>query len=94
MQAFQYYNRQILPFEITVSKKNINNYKKIDVFNGRLWRSVKYEEVYLHAYESVAEARGRIGRYFVFYNTERKHQTLKMTPDQAYNVNLMLTEAA
>ena len=59
-----------------------------------VWRSVKYEEVYLHAYESVAEARRRIGRYFDFYNTERKHQTLKLTPSQAYNANLMLPEAA
>ena len=64
-----------------------------NVFVERLWRSVKYEEVYLHAYESVAQARSRIGRYFEFYNTERKHQTLKMTPDQAYNMNLMLPEA-
>ena len=65
-----------------------------NVFVERLWRSVKYEEVYLRAYGSVAEARSRIGRYFEFYNTERKHQTLKLTPDQAYNVNLMLPEAA
>ena len=65
-----------------------------NVFVERLWRSVKYEEVYLHAYESVAQARSRIGRYFDFYNAERKHQTLGSTPDQAYNDNLMRPEAA
>lgn len=65
-----------------------------NVFVERLWRSVKYEEVYLHAYESVTQARSRIKRYFEFYNAERKHQTLGSIPDQAYNENLMLPEAA
>ena len=41
-----------------------------------LWRSVKYEEVYLKAYESVAEARAGIGAYLRFYNSDRPHQTL------------------
>jgi len=51
----------------------------------RLWRSVKYEEVYLKAYESVAEARCGIGGYFGFYNTRRPHSSLeRRTPDQAY----------
>ncbi len=65
-----------------------------NVFVERLWRSVKYEEVYLHAYESVTQARNRIGRYFEFYNNERKHQILGRTPEQAYNENRMLPEAA
>jgi len=65
-----------------------------NVFVERLWRSVKYEAVYLRAYESVAEARIGLGKYFEFYNTERKHQSLKQTPDQAYNEQLMLSEAA
>lgn len=65
-----------------------------NVFVERLWRSVKYEEVYLHAYESVAQARSRIGRYFEFYNTERKHQTLGRTPAQVYDETLMLPEVA
>jgi putative transposase len=56
-----------------------------NVFVERLWRSVKYEEVYLHAYESVAEARGSIGRYLTFYNTGRPHSGLdRRTPDEAY----------
>jgi putative transposase len=48
-------------------------------------KSVKYEEVYLHAYQSVAEARNSIGRYLNFYNGRRPHSSLDdMTPDQAY----------
>jgi len=51
----------------------------------RLWRSVKYEEVYLHAYESVAQARSSIGQYFAFYNGRRPHSSLgARTPDQMY----------
>ena len=45
-----------------------------NVFVERLWRSVKYEEVYLHAYETVSQAREGIGRYLNFYNTARPHQ--------------------
>lgn len=56
-----------------------------NVFVERLWRSLKYEHVYLHAYESVAEARTRIGCYFAFYNSERPHSSLGAeTPDQVY----------
>jgi len=54
-----------------------------NVFVERLWRSIKYEEVYLRAYESVNEARSGIGDYLKFYNSERKHQGLGETPDQA-----------
>jgi putative transposase len=51
----------------------------------RFWRSLKYEEVYLHAYESVAEARNVIGCYIEFYNQIRPHSSLKAkTPDQVY----------
>ena len=56
-----------------------------NVFVERLWRSVKYEKVYLKAYESVAEARASIGRYLDFYNRKRPHSSLgARTPDQAY----------
>jgi len=57
-----------------------------NVFIERLWRSVKYEEVYLKAYEPVAEARKSLGVYFEFYNGERRHQSLEwQTPDTVYN---------
>jgi putative transposase len=56
-----------------------------NVFVERLWRSVKYEEVYLRAYDSVGEARQSIGRYLDFYNGRRPHSSLDgQTPDQAY----------
>ncbi len=57
-----------------------------NVFVERLWRSVKYEEVYLKAYESVTEARVSLAKYFDFYNNERRHQALtdRQTPWQAY----------
>jgi putative transposase len=56
-----------------------------NVFVERLWRSVKYEEVYLRAYAGVSEARASIGRYLGFYNGTRPHSSLGgRTPDQAY----------
>ena len=56
-----------------------------NVFVERLWRSVKYEEVYLRAYESVGEARASLGRYLEFYNRKRPHSSLDArTPDRAY----------
>ena len=56
-----------------------------NVFVERLWRTVKYEEVYLHAYGSVPDARASIRRYLDLYNRRRPHSSLDgMTPDQAY----------
>ena len=56
-----------------------------NVFVERLWRSVKYEKVYLHAYDDIRVARKSLKRYFTFYNSERKHQSLEdRTPDQVY----------
>ena len=66
-----------------------------NVFVERLWRSVKYEEVYLRAYDSVSEARASIGRYLNFYNGRRPHSSLDgATPDQAYFNSLPLRLAA
>jgi len=66
-----------------------------NVFVERLWRSVKYEEVYLRAYDSVSEARASIGRYLDFYNGQRPHSSLDgTTPDQAYFIALPLRMAA
>ena len=56
-----------------------------NVFVERLWRSLKYEEVYLKAYETVSEARNGIGGWIEFYNYERRHQSLdRRTPDQVF----------
>ena len=56
-----------------------------NVFVERLWRTIKYEEVYLRAYASVSEARASLGRYLAFYNAGRPHSSLdRQTPDEAY----------
>jgi putative transposase len=66
-----------------------------NVFVERLWRSIKYEEVYLRAYDSVSEARASIGRYLTFYNSRRPHSSLdRRTPDQAYFIPLPQLAAA
>jgi len=66
-----------------------------NVFVERLWRSVKYEEVYLRAYDSVGEARASIGRYLDFYNRKRPHSSLDArTPDRAYFEHLPQVAAA
>ena len=60
-----------------------------NIFIERLWRTVKYEEVYLHDYRSVSEARLRIDSYFQFYNTERPHEGLGYrTPYEVYSGQL------
>lgn len=56
-----------------------------NIFVERLWRSVKYEDIYLNNYEAAPEARAGLGRYFDFYNTERPHQSLEyQTPAEVY----------
>ena len=67
-----------------------------NVFVERLWRSIKYEEVYLHAYESVNQAKAGIARYIGFYNERRPHSSLdKKTPDEFYFTTLpAMTQAA
>ena len=66
-----------------------------NVFVERLWRSIKYEEIYLKAYDTVSEARVSIGRYLAFYNGRRPHSSLdRRTPDQAYFSRLPQTAAA
>ncbi len=66
-----------------------------NLFVERLWRSIKYEEVYLKAYRTVSEARASISRYLAFYNGRRPHSSLdRMTPDQAYFTRLPQIAAA
>ncbi len=66
-----------------------------NVFVERLWRSVKYEEVYLYAYDTVVAARADLDRYFRFYNGQRRHQSLnRQTPEQVYAGNNGWPEAA
>src|SRR5467141_5429707 len=62
-----------------------------NIFVERLWRSLKYEEVYLHAYATVAEAKAGIGAWISFYNDERQHQSLGYrTPRQIYEESLWI----
>jgi len=65
-----------------------------NVFVERLWRSLKYEEVYLHAYDDVAAARAGIARYLTFYNDERSHQALGYQTPAAFYVRAMKKAAA
>jgi putative transposase len=60
-----------------------------NVFVERFWKTIKYEEVYLHAYESVSQARHSLSSYIAFYNTRRPHSSLDgQTPDTAYFTQL------
>ena len=80
--------------EIQISMDGKGSWKD-NVFVERLWKSVKYEEVYLRAYESVPEARTGLGRYFEFYNAGRPHSSLGgMTPDQFFDRVPAESEAA
>ena len=66
-----------------------------NVFVERLWKSLKYEEVYLHAYETVSAAHQGAERYLTFYNQTRPHQALDgQTPDQMYYDNLTTRRTA
>ncbi len=70
--------------EIAISRDGKGAWRD-NVFVERLWRSIKYGAVYLHAYKTVFEARVSIGRYLTFYNSRRPHSSLdRHTPDQAY----------
>lgn len=66
-----------------------------NVFIERLWRTVKYEEVFLKAYDTMHQARGSLGAYFHFYNGRRSHQSLDYkTPDEVYYGTSQILEAA
>ena len=66
-----------------------------NVFVERLWRSVKYEEIYLHAHETPMQVNQALSGYFGFYNTRRPHQALdQCTPDAVYFGSGQLQQAA
>jgi len=66
-----------------------------NLFIERLWRTVKYEEVYLRAYQDGKEARVGLGNYFRFYNTERPHQTLGYrTPAEVFTSSFVVVAQA
>jgi putative transposase len=66
-----------------------------NVFIERFWRTVKYEEVYLRAYETVSQSRESIARYIAFYNGQRPYSSLQdRTPDAAYFGELEMKLAA
>ncbi len=66
-----------------------------NVFVERLWKSIKYEEVYLHAYDSVSHAKASLAKYIGFYNTQRPHSSLDgRTPDDVYFSSLPAKLAA
>ncbi len=63
--------------------------RRDNVFVERLWRSIKYEEIYLHAYDSVGHAKAGIGRYIDFYNSRRPHSSLdQKAPDEFHFATL------
>jgi putative transposase len=78
------FTRQLKENGINISMDGKGRWRD-NVFVERIWRSIKYEEVYLHAYASVGEARTSLSRYIDFYNAARPHSSLKaQTPDQVY----------
>jgi putative transposase len=84
----------LLENEIAISMDGKGSWRD-NVFVERLWRSVKYEEVYLKAYDTVANARASLGRYLDFYNRQRPHSSLdRRTPDEAYFTLQSLAAAA
>ncbi len=85
------YTRRLLEAQIQISMDGRGRAMD-NLFTERLWRSVKYEEVYLHDYTSPREARQGIGNYLTFYNYERPHQALNyLTPAEVYSQERVLS---
>jgi putative transposase len=84
----------LLKADIAISMDGKGSWRD-NVFVERLWRSIKNEEIYLRAYDTVSDARTSIGRYLTFYNGRRPHSSLdRQTPDQAYFNRLPQSVAA
>ena len=83
------------PRPLAQRKSLLDLYRSINVFIERLWRSLKYECVYLHAFETGSELRAGLSRWICYYNTQRPHSTLVgRTPDEAYGAGEMERVAA
>ena len=92
--VMDWYSRRVLSHRVSISMDGKGAWRD-NVFVERLWRTVKYEHVYLHAYESTRDAKSKIAHYFNFYNQRRPHSTLdRQTPDQVYFNSLPSQEAA
>ena len=84
----------LIKAEIAISMDGKGSWRD-NVFVERLWRTIKYEEIYLKAYDTVTVARASIGRYLGFYNARRPHSSLdRRTPDEAYFTRLPQIAAA
>ena len=82
--ASEAFTRVLLDHQISISMDGKGCWRD-NVFVERVWRSIKYEEVYLHAYDTVDDAKTGIGRYIAMYNQRRPHSKLdRMTPDEFY----------
>ena len=69
--------------------------RRDNVFVERLWKTIKYEEVYLHGYDTVSDAKAGLARYIAFYNARRPHRALDgRTPDHVYFTSSPLAVAA
>ncbi len=87
-------SRKVLSHRVSISMDGKGAWRD-NVFVERLWRSIKYEEVYLHACDSVGQAKAGIARYISFHNTTRPHSSLgKKTPDGFYSATLTAIQQA
>ena len=82
--VIDWHSRKVLAHRVSISMDGKGRWVD-NVMVERLWRSVKYEEVYLKAYSNVLDAKKQLNAYFEFYNLKRPHSSLdKMTPDEFY----------
>lgn len=87
-------SRRVLARQVSISMDGRGHWRD-NVFTERFWRSIKYEEIYVHACESVSAARRDIDRYIEFYDARRPHSSLdRSTPDELYFASLPAIDQA